>query len=467
MKQAESSRGDEEVELGAMTGPTGSTQQGCVQSRLGIGCLLITVFLVPSVLPGLSKVARGETGPTAMPNRAMSEAPSQVPLRYYGPDPTETYFLPRDVFPPSPETALFGTVESQAAGQDRAVSGVRAAGVAFGTSGQSQRMPPPRFVFPEAEATDWEPAPSESAGWTPRPWAWLNPTQFLHPSPPEPDGGFVITEEPVATLEPLAMTPRGIRPHKEGFFQKLSLTGTWLDRGTDTNDFGETEADLFATFALPAPYREWPVLLTPGFNFRMLDGPATADLPPRLYEAYFDVTWVPRWNARWTSIIGVAPGVYSDFETSDHALRITGKALARYDWHPDQLQLIFGVLYLDRYDITWLPAGGLIWMPDAGRKYEFLFPQPKLAHRILCTDRFEDWFYIGAEIGGNSYVTETVGAITLRGYRIYLGLERKLDGGAGFRLELGYVTGREIEFESQQAPIEASDTAMIRGGVTF
>jgi len=291
--------------------------------------------------------------------------------------------------------------------------------------------------------------------------------QLLHSSSPEPNRGLIIAEEPVATLEPLAMTPQGIRPHKEGFFQKLSLTGTWLDRGTDANDFGETEVDLFATFALPAPYREWPVLLTPGFNFRMLDGPSTADLPPRLYEAYFDVTWVPRWNARWTSIIGVAPGIYSDFETSDHALRITGKALARYDWHPDQLQLLFGVLYLDRYDITWLPAGGLIWMPDAGRKYEFLFPQPKLAHRILCTDRFEDWFYIGAEIGGNSYVTETVGAITLRGYRIYLGLERKLDGGAGFRLELGYVTGREIEFETQQAPIEARNTAMIRGGFTF
>ena len=414
--------------------------------------------------------------PTALPN--VAEQPTQVPLRYRGPEPNEGYFLPRDALSSAPVTVVPTAPSSTAPGEVHADRIRRDGTDAIGSFSRAPDAASPAMNWPPSagpgakpllgESDPWAANAAESSPWwAAGPLGWLT-TQRLAPlQSSEGETEFAFAAESVATLEPLGTTPPGIRPYKEGFFQKLSLTGTWLDRGTGANDFGETEVDLFATFALPAPSRDWPILLTPGFNFRMLDGPATADLPPRLYEAYFDLTWIPRWNARWTSIVGVAPGIYSDFETSDGAFRLTGKALARYDWTPDQLQLVFGVLYLDRYDITWLPAGGLIWMPDPSRKYEFLFPQPKLAQRIVCADRFEDWLYLGAEIGGNSYVTETVGAITLRGYRLYVGLERRLDGGAGFRLELGYVTGREIEFENSQTPIEASDTAMIRGGVTF
>lgn len=418
--------------------------------------------------------------PTALPNGA--DQPTQVPLRYRGPEPNEGYFLPRDALPSAPVTVppeMDPTATGPMATGDVNANRMMSSGTnPIGSFSQTPDASSPAMNWPPSagpaaksllgESYPWTANTAESSPWwAAGPFGWLTTQRLVPPRASEVETEFALSAESVATLEPLGTIPPGIRPHKEGFFQKLSLTGTWLDRGTGENDFGETEVDLFATFALPAPSRDWPILLTPGFNFRMLDGPATADLPPRLYEAYFDLTWIPRWNARWTSILGIAPGIYSDFETSDKAFRLTGKALARYDWTPDQLQLVFGVLYLDRYDITWLPAGGLIWMPDPSRKYEFLFPQPKLAQRIVCADRFEDWLYLGAEIGGNSYVTETVGAITLRGYRLYVGLERRLDGGAGFRLELGYVTGREIEFENSQPPIEASDTAMIRGGVTF
>jgi cell division topological specificity factor len=37
----------------------------------------------------------------------------------------------------------------------------------------------------------------------------------------------------------------------------------------------------------------------------------------------------------------VAPGWYSDFEGTDPAwFRLTGKAIARYDWVPERLQLV-------------------------------------------------------------------------------------------------------------------------------
>jgi len=213
------------------------------------------------------------------------------------------------------------------------------------------------------------------------------------------------------------------------------------------------------------------MLITPAFNVRYLDGPLSPDLPPRLYESYVDFLWLPRLSQRWTGIIGVAPSYYGDFEvgTAD-AFRWTGKGLARYDWVPDRVQLVFGLLYLNRDDIRVLPAGGVIWVPSDSRRYELVFPRPKLAHRIDVGPGYEDWLYLGGEFGGNTFAIERLGLadkITLRDYRILLGLERKLNGGAGYRLEIGYVMGRRIEFASGLPDAVAGNSALVRGGVTY
>jgi len=272
------------------------------------------------------------------------------------------------------------------------------------------------------------------------------------------------------SFDPDAVSAPHITPHKDGFFQKLCFTGTYIDRGS-LDSYGVDELDLCATFAMPAPSRDWPLLITPAFNVRYLDGPLSPDLPPRLYETYLDFTWVPRVSPRWTGIIGVAPSFYSDFHIDENdAWRLTGKGLARYDWVPDRFQLIFGVLYLNREDVRLLPAGGIIWVPSPDKRYEVLFPRPKLAHRIDYGPGFEDWLYLGGEFGGNSWPVDlggTTDTITLRDYRILLGLERKLNGGAGFRIEVGYVFSREIEFLSGLPTVEGDDTALVRGGVTY
>lgn len=262
----------------------------------------------------------------------------------------------------------------------------------------------------------------------------------------------------------------GVTEHKNGFFQKLGVTETWIDRdGAD--DFGIHEIDTYVTVAVPAPTREWPLLISPTFNTRLLDGPVSPDLPSRIYESYVDFLWVPRLSPRWMAIIGVAPSYYGDFQAdASNAFRFTGKGLARFDWSPT-LQLIFGVLYLNRNDIRVLPAGGIIWTPNDAKRYEVLFPKPKLAHRITLGDNYEDWLYIGGEFGGNTYAIERVSGeddfITLRDIRTYIGLERKLNGGAGYRLEVGWVFARRIEYDSGTPDIEAKDAFILRGGFTF
>jgi hypothetical protein len=57
--------------------------------------------------------------------------------------------------------------------------------------------------------------------------------------------------------------------------------------------------------------------------------------------------------------------------------------------------------------------------------------------------------------------------ITLRDIRTYIGLERKLNGGAGYRLEVGYVFARRVEYDSGTPDIDAEDAIVLRGGFTF
>lgn len=353
---------------------------------------------------------------------AQSPAPSfeHVPLHYHGPDPTSNYFLPAST-PFEREPSTFA------------------------------QLPAPSEVAPELlhyPNSGFEALPSG-------PGMAVDPTlQFA----PQLYGG-----EPLYLKQPIS-------DHKDGFFQKAGLTETYLARRS-VGGFGVNEVDLFATVAVPAPTRRWPMLITTAFNVRFLDGPVTPALPARLYETYVDFLWVPRLSNRWTAIIGVAPSLYTDGNVDyDDAFRLTGKGLIRYDVVPERVQVIAGVLYLNREDVRLLPAGGVIWIPSDSRKYEMIFPRPKLAHRIRCGPGWEDWVYLGGEFGGNTFVYEqagTVDKVTLRDYRALLGLERKKNGGAGYRIEVGYAFSRTAEFASGMPDVNADDTALVRGGMTF
>ncbi|MCA9122769.1 MAG: hypothetical protein KDB11_21420 [Planctomycetales bacterium] len=328
-----------------------------------------------------------------------------IPIMYQGPDPTANYFLP----------------------------------LADGFDSQLSRLPSPSAQIPELL-----PAPAETFV------DYADPQQF--------------------SIEDVPGTIGRVTEFKDGFFQKACFTGAFIDRGS-ANSFGVNELDASLTVAVPLPKREWPLLITPTFNVRYLDGPIAPSLPPRLYEAYVDFLWVPRLNDRWTAIIGVAPSMYTDFEVStSDAFRFTGKALARYDWVPGKLQMVFGVLYLNRHNVKVLPAGGFIWDPSVDQHYELIFPRPRFSHRIDVGPGYEDWVYLGAEFGGNSFAYDQGGVadiVTLLDYRVLLGLERKFNGGAGYRIEVGYVFSRTAKFNSALPDINADNTALVRAGLTY
>lgn len=262
---------------------------------------------------------------------------------------------------------------------------------------------------------------------------------------------------------------RKLNPYKNSFFQKISLAADWLGNSADPADLGLTEVDTYLQVGLPAPLREWPLLVTAGWNLTLIDGPTVTDLPPRLYLAYVDLMWLPQVVRGYTLLFSVVPSVFGDFQA--HDFRLTGKGLLIYDWVPQRLQLLVGVLYLNRENLRLLPAGGAIWTPEDWLRLELIFPKPKFAFRYHAGYGFEDWIYATAEFGGNTWPIErsdgTLDRVTYLDYRLLIGTERKMEGGAGYRLEAGYVFGRDISFLSGRGDFAPQDSFMLRGGITY
>lgn len=262
-----------------------------------------------------------------------------------------------------------------------------------------------------------------------------------------------------------------VRRYRQGFFQRARISGSWIGRAGE-DGLGASDLDTSLTVAVPLGSFENLLLVTPGFEVVFLDGPALIDTPPRLYDVGVDFMWRKQFNDRWGSMLAVRPAVASDFQTSQDALRITGRALATWQWVPERLSLLFGVVYLDRNDLPVLPGVGLIWTPSPDWRLDVIFPRPKLARRLVFLPRQrEDWAYLGGSLGGRTWAVErqlgVSDQLTLRDYRLYLGWERILEGGSGLFVEAGYVFGREMEYEGVSLSQSFNDAFVIRGGVTF
>lgn len=291
---------------------------------------------------------------------------------------------------------------------------------------------------------------------------------FTEPTGPEAvvyPNGVIIHEAD----DPPSSLPAGV---KSGLLQRVELQQTYLpDLGGD----GLTVVDLENSFTigLPFPDRESPLLITPGFDIHLLSGPTSTDLPAHLYDTYLSVRWLRRLNNKILLNSSVSPGWFSDWESNEtDALRAPAQSLIIYDWTP-QTQLIAGLVYLDRVDLNFLPAFGVIYKPNDAVRIEAIMPRPKIAVRVRQNRRFEDWFSIAGEFGGGQWAIERADGrddiLISRDYRVVMGLERKnLVGMLGGRVELGYVFGRVYQYRQTHDPdYEPADTVLIRGGLIY
>jgi hypothetical protein len=313
----------------------------------------------------------------------------------------------------------------------------------------------------------------EMYGPPPGPYSHLVPTATPYPStmapPVAPDVQIPTAGQPTSGRAP--WFPGGGR---NGVFQKIELTADYLPRFED-DSLGMTDAQLDVVFGLPLITRETPLLITPFYGIHFLDGPDTPDVPPRLHDAAVKLEHFRPLNDDWLVMLDLTMGQFADDVSFDsgEAFRITGGGAGV--WRPnDRWKWVLGATYVNRANTQILPVAGLIYTPNDDAEYRLVFPAPKISWRLPWTDvpgLDERWFYVAGEFGGGAWAVErtdgSADRLDITDWRVYLGLERKIVGGLSRRIELGYVFGRTLEYESDGRQVHLDDTLMLRAGITY
>jgi len=337
----------------------------------------------------------------------------------------------------------------------------------------------------------------------------LGPAVAPGPSPgllPGPPAAFEGTIQPPPSWDPYGspgLTPAPLLPN-DPYLQSGSLFGTtapatrllqevrlehhWISSG-GSHSFGTNDPEITARFAFPFCYnRQTPLLVTPGFAVHLWDGPETTpadpvDLPPRVYDAYLDAAWNPQ-IAPWLGAeLGARVGVYSDLsEVATRSIRVQARGLATLLFSPS-FRIKAGVLYLDRNKVKLLPAGGIVWTPNADTRFDILFPDPKLAKRLTTAGAYEWWYYVRGEYGGGAWTVKRetgpragmLDAIDYNDLRVAVGTEFVRNGGLRGFAEVGLTFEREILYFAVDNPavpepmheFKPSNTVFLGGGLAF
>ena len=381
-------------------------------------------------------------------------------------------------------------------------------------SGPSGYAPPATISAPATVNTPYAFDPYSTAPGVPNPWS-TNPAPGSLPgtSPfgaAPPAGGFAPPASPFTTPSPGTFTPPpsgspyispgaypsqtsnsvfpngfwGSNPNAQPYdynetlrlIQDVRLTETYVGNGNDNDptDLNINDIVSAVTFAFPNFLGSGqPLFISPTFGLHLWDGPSNlpADLPANAYSAFLDTQYSTDPNQQLGAELGFRIGIYSDFNTmNSHSLRIQGLGLGTLKITPT-MTLKLGVMYLDRNDIKILPVGGILWQPSPQVRFDFFFPQPKLASYLTTVNSKEVWWYVAGEYGGGAWTIHRTAnfsdRIDINDIRVSIGLETQ---GKGFNLfgEVGYVFDRRVVYVTTPADsFNPGNAFMVRLGFSF
>lgn len=264
------------------------------------------------------------------------------------------------------------------------------------------------------------------------------------------------------------------------FLARLRAEHTLLLGDNSGDAFQVNRTEIASTFAVPVGGTlESPLLITPGFAFNWFEGPEgdpTADprgpdLPPRVYDAYLDFAYNPRWTPEIGAEFGFRTGVWTDFEEfSGDTMRFLGRGLGVFSVSP-QFEFLVGAVYLDRLKIKLLPAGGIRWRPSPVWDLYLVFPNPKIRRTMFSNGSADWWWYVAGEYGGGSWTVERPGLsdqIDYNDIRVVFGFEWQTPTQATGHFEIGYAFDREIVFDSNMPGQQSTDDAVLfRAGIGY
>ena len=198
-----------------------------------------------------------------------------------------------------------------------------------------------------------------------------------------------------------------------------------------------------------------------GFGFHVFSGPVQSDMPPRAYD--FSIGYQIRQRIGPLAFdLASAVQASSDFNWSARkGIQYPGHGVGFLTVRPE-LDLVFGVDYLDRADIKLLPVAGLIWKPNPEMRFELVFPRPRVIFQLSDTYRL----YFSGELGGGTWEIDrpTLGdnVATYRDLRACIGLASVEKDGRQSAIEVGYLFDRRLEYTSGTGNMNLNDAVVLR-----
>ena len=247
--------------------------------------------------------------------------------------------------------------------------------------------------------------------------------------------------------------------------------GTLFDLGNRLGGLNISYQEVGAGFGLPLGSLDNILAVQPYFRSDHLDGPTKLDIPSTLYDTGVRLFNRTEISERLSTTLLLTPSIRSDFQTSVDAFRLFGLGLINWSPNP-RWTFSGGAVYLDREDLSVLPAIGFQWLPRPDWKIDGMFPRPRVAKRVWKDGgNGEAWAYLGLGIGGNTWAVERTShetdQITLREFRLLFGYELILAGNRGLDIETGYSFGRSAEYASDELRRDLDDGLFVRGVLRF
>jgi len=272
-----------------------------------------------------------------------------------------------------------------------------------------------------------------------------------------------------ATRSDIPAEPHATHPEKRSWLRldHWRVDATFIPSSGDR--FGLFTGYGSATIGLP---KIKGVTLKPAFAYNSVDGPDTLGIPNTLTDASVEAAWVTRVDDRWRMRIAATGGTYSDNgrATFLESSRVGGMSLFTFEWHPD-LQFVFGSLFVNIDDLLVLPILGVVYQPDDDRRYEFVFPEGKLARKFKTETEKTRWMYLSWGFFGRTWRVDRPNGLTDKltysDWRVSTGIETKSISGMTSFAELGVSFARDLEFGFSPGSYSPGTVGFARAGWHF
>ena len=331
-------------------------------------------------------------------------------------------------------------------------------------------------------------APGTGTGATTPPWRQPMTSPYGMAPPPAagssawPYGGAGTTYPTygAAPGQPDSLFPNGLFAPSTGpmplrLLDDLRIRETWT-AASDGLDIGMNDIELGIDFQFPEFLgTTQPLIISPQFALSLWDGPQgdpTRELPASVYGALVEAIWNSDPAYAWGASLSGSVGVFSDFNAiTTNSLRLQTLSYAWVRLTP-QLMLKAGVNYIDRVELSLLPAVGLLWEPNPQTRFDIFFPKPKLARQFTMVGTTEVWLYAAAEYGNGSWTVEHYSGsseqVDINDIRVGIGIDWFAQSGSRGMFEAGWVTARDVVYRYHPGEsFSPKDTFFLRAGFAF